>query len=238
VRFYLFFRRAPSSSRLCEYILVSYTFTKEAEQNFLSVHQAKRCSVFVGGVSWGVWGVVLVVCVCVCWCRRCCSLSVCVCDLLIFFRRAPNSSRSTPLPSRANPEAVVRTSLSILHHPKNVRIVYTYTKEAEHTFLPVLQAKRCSMFVGGVRLGIWGVVLVVCVCVCRCRCRGCCSLSVCVCVCGLLTFLGERRAQVSRLFGQVRPHLFSHNCTCIDANTYMCIYSFLYIYACIYIFVF
>jgi len=31
---------------------------------------------------------------------------------------------------------------------------------------------------GGVRLGFWGVVLVVCVC----RCRGCCSLSVCVCV--------------------------------------------------------
>jgi len=32
--------------------------------------------------------------------------------------------------------------------------------------------------VGGVRLGVWGVVLVVCVC----RCRGCCSLSVWVCV--------------------------------------------------------
>jgi len=30
----------------------------------------------------GVWGVVLVVCVCRC--RGCCSLSVCVCDLLIY----------------------------------------------------------------------------------------------------------------------------------------------------------
>ena len=25
--------------------------------------------------------------------------------------------------------------------------------------------ERCSVFVGGVRLGVWGVVLVVCVCV-------------------------------------------------------------------------
>ena len=38
---------------------------------------------------------------------------------------------------------------------------------------------RIELF-GGVRLGVWGVVLVVCACVCRCR--GCCSLSVCVCV--------------------------------------------------------
>ena len=44
------------------------------------------------------------------------------------------------------------------------------------------------MFVGGVRLGVWGVVLVVC----ECGCRGCCSLSVCVCVCDLLIFLLER----------------------------------------------
>ena len=47
------------------------------------------------------------------------------------------------------------------------------------------------MFVGSVRLGVWGVILVVCVCVCvgvgggvRCRC-------VCVCVCDLLIFLTE-----------------------------------------------
>jgi len=41
----------------------------------------------------------------------------------------------------------------------------------------------------GVRIGVWGVVLVVYVCVCRCR--GCYSLSVCVCVCvcDLLIFL-------------------------------------------------
>ena len=45
------------------------------------------------------------------------------------------------------------------------------------------------MFVEGVRLGVWGVVLVVCVCVgvggvvlCRCVC-------VCVCVCDRLIFL-------------------------------------------------
>jgi len=36
--------------------------------------------------------------------------------------------------------------------------------------------ERCSVFVRGVRLGVWGVVLVVCVC------RGCCSLSVYACV--------------------------------------------------------
>jgi len=48
------------------------------------------------------------------------------------------------------------------------------------------------VFVGGVRLGCWGVVLVVCVCVgvgggvvlCRCVC-----VCVCVCVCDLLIFL-------------------------------------------------
>jgi len=37
--------------------------------------------------------------------------------------------------------------------------------------------ERCSVFVGGVRLGVWGIVVVACVC----RCRGCCSLSMCVC---------------------------------------------------------
>ena len=41
--------------------------------------------------------------------------------------------------------------------------------------------ERCLVFVGGARLGVWGVVLVVCVCVSvggvvLCRC-------VCVCVC-------------------------------------------------------
>jgi len=34
---------------------------------------------------WGLWGDVLVVCVCRC--RRCCSLSVCVCDLLILLQQ-------------------------------------------------------------------------------------------------------------------------------------------------------
>ena len=38
--------------------------------------------------------------------------------------------------------------------------------------------ERCSVCVGGARLGVWGDVLVVCVCLCR----GWCSLSVCVCV--------------------------------------------------------
>jgi len=55
--------------------------------------------------------------------------------------------------------------------------------------------ERCSVFMGGVRLGVLGVVLIVC----ACRCRGCCSLSVCVCVCVrpvdifYLTSLPERR---------------------------------------------
>ena len=55
------------------------------------------------------------------------------------------------------------------------------------------------MFVGGVRLGVWAVVLVVCACVgvggvvlCRCVC-------VCVCVCDLLIFLqAVRRRSCSR----------------------------------------
>jgi len=56
--------------------------------------------------------------------------------------------------------------------------VYTYTiyiiEFLSFTF------ERCSVFVGGVRLGVWGVVLVVCVCVgvggvvlCRCVCVTC-----------------------------------------------------------------
>ena len=45
-----------------------------------------------------VWGVVLVVCVCVFRCRGCCSLSECVCDLLIFLNphSHPHSSLNTP----------------------------------------------------------------------------------------------------------------------------------------------
>ena len=38
------------------------------------------------------------------------------------------------------------------------------------------------MFVGGVRLGVWGVVLVVCVCV------GVGGVGLCLCVCDLLIF--------------------------------------------------
>ena len=61
---------------------------------------------------------------------------------------------------------------------------------------PMLQEKpisfeRCEVFVGGVRLGVWGVVLVVCVsvgvgAVVRCWC-------VCVCVCDLLILLHDQR---------------------------------------------
>jgi len=52
--------------------------------------------VFVGGVRLGIWGVVLVVCVRRC--RGCCSLSVCVCDLLIFLEVSERSrSKSSPL---------------------------------------------------------------------------------------------------------------------------------------------
>ena len=43
------------------------------------------------------------------------------------------------------------------------------------------------MFVGGVRLGVWGVVLVVCVCVTVLAVLF--SVGVCVCVCDLLIFL-------------------------------------------------
>ena len=44
-----------------------------------------------------VWGVVLVVCVCVCRCRGCCSLSVCVCDLLIFLPSSTLQNQATAL---------------------------------------------------------------------------------------------------------------------------------------------
>jgi len=47
-----------------------------------------------GGVRLGVWGVVLVVCVCRC--RGWCSLSVCVCDLLIFLHEAPRLNPINP----------------------------------------------------------------------------------------------------------------------------------------------
>jgi len=43
------------------------------------------------------------------------------------------------------------------------------------------------VFVGGVRLGVWGVVLVVCVCVSVSGVLF--SVGVCVCVCDLLIFL-------------------------------------------------
>ena len=44
------------------------------------------------------------------------------------------------------------------------------------------------MFVGGVRLGVWGVVLVVCACVGGVVL----SVCVCVCVCDLLIFVPAR----------------------------------------------
>jgi len=43
-----------------------------------------------------VWGVVLVVCVCVCVCHNCCSLSVCVCDPLIFLHPAVQHTQLQP----------------------------------------------------------------------------------------------------------------------------------------------
>jgi len=69
------------------------------------------------------------------------------------------------------------------------------------------------VFVGRVRLGVWGVVLVVCVC----RCRECCSLSVCVCVCvcvcDLLIFLTTSRGAVCEYRRRVRsfPSLFGRS---------------------------
>jgi len=44
----------------------------------------ERCSVFVGGVRLGVWGVLLVMCVCVSVSGVLFSVGVCVRDLLIF----------------------------------------------------------------------------------------------------------------------------------------------------------
>jgi len=54
------------------------------------------------------------------------------------------------------------------------------------------------VFVVGVRLGGWGVVLVVCVCVCRGRCSLSVCVCVCVCVCDLSIFLPEVESERSR----------------------------------------
>ena len=59
------------------------------------------------------------------------------------------------------------------------------------------------MFVEGVRLGGWGVVLVVCVC----RCRGCCSLSVCVCVCPVDLFTSIDSVSHSQALGAANAAL-------------------------------
>jgi len=57
-------------------------------------------------------------------------------------------------------------------HPRNFFLCFSYY--IIHTF------ERCEVFVGGVRLGVWGIVFVMCVCVgvrgivlCRCVCVTC-----------------------------------------------------------------
>jgi len=54
------------------------------------------------------------------------------------------------------------------------------------------------MLLGGVRLGVWGVVLVMCVCVCVSASGVLFSVGVCVCVCvcDLLIFLRIPVAQL------------------------------------------
>ena len=51
---------------------------------------------------WG-FGVLFLSCACVCRCRGCCSLSVCVCDLLIFLHKLPLLSNASMLPSLPPP---------------------------------------------------------------------------------------------------------------------------------------
>jgi len=83
-----------------------------------------------------------------------------------------------------DPTAVLRTDL-----PHHACRVFTGLRVGVGTHRRRATFERCLVFVGGVRLGVWAVVLVVCVCVCvgvggvvlrRC---------LCVCVCGLLIFL-------------------------------------------------
>ena len=59
--------------------------------------------------------------------------------------------------------------------------MYVYIYICTQLLLYVLIRPHMTSYTPGVRLGVWGVIIVVCVCVYRCR--GCCSLSVCVCVC-------------------------------------------------------
>jgi len=55
-----------------------------------------------------------------------------------------------------------------------VHVTHSGVGGGTHHHRPTFE--RCKVFVRGVRLGVWGVVLVARVC------RGSCSLSVCVCV--------------------------------------------------------
>ena len=94
------------------------------------------------------------------------------------------------------------------------------------------------MFVGGVRLGVWGVVLVVCVCVGV----GGVVLCRCVCVCDLLIFShggdtpgdGRHRSNIDRLAtsssgspdrpSRIYIYIYTHT------HTHTHIYIYIYIY--------
>jgi len=103
-------------------------------------------------------------------------------------------------------DSVLGGSSRLSSHSSRVFTLHTH----HHTHSRRATFERCSVFVGGVRLGVWGVVLAVCVC----RCRGWCSLSVCVCVCvcvcDLLIFLHSSHpsSHVFTLFLHRYEHAF------------------------------
>jgi len=133
---------------------------------------------------------------------------------------------SVPVSSDIHPLHVVRvnptTSITYINIYVYILNIHTeihidnhfyFSRQVARTVVaPPSSVVECWVFVGGVRLGVWGVVLVVCVCVdvgCVVLCRG-------VCVCGVLIFLpATDRASCS-----------SHSPSATTPITYMniCIY--------------
>jgi len=116
------------------------------------------------GVRLGVWGVVLVVCVCVLVSGVLLSVGVCVCVLLICLQYRVKANSAPPPP-------VSQLKASLL----------TKADAQELALVCVLYTIQYweSQYRVGVRLGVWGVVLVVCVCV---SVSGVLLSVVCVCV--------------------------------------------------------
>jgi len=77
----------------------------------------------------------------------------------------------------------------------------SHTPTWEYVF--TLERCECEVIVGGVRLGVWGVVLVVCVCVSVSRVL----FSVGVCVCDLLICLRIPVAQPQEYESRLPPGL-------------------------------